>query len=427
MGERRKATVFSAAQGRIALHILFNWTNYLAWQATLRIFAEPISAFAIILLVPVALTFWFRYTASRCVESERKTKWITSSRWLRVILLCIPAALCVLWDVEARSTPFHAISFRSTGIDPVLLQLFSFWAPALGTIAAVKLICYAHSRTIFGDRWTASDLLRLAGWSTLSPVVAILLVIAAFHQFYDRNLIGVVWLIAAAICFLVGQIAFQSATGFRPRKIKSGELYKRSVVLAKEMKIPLQSVSVVPGGRGHLTNGYSLSGHGIALTDNYSKFLSGPELDSVIVHELAHLKKRHSRKKLLTMASVYAGIASACFFLPPEWFLRFRPLCDLFVAFIPLLTFYFLSRRFEYAADAASVEFVRQPEATIRSLANMYRVTLSPVDCSWPLELFMTHPSLTRRTRALEKLGRLSAERSSELIQEAQLRRRIPE
>jgi hypothetical protein len=31
----------------------------------------------------------------------------------------------------------------------------------------------------------------------------------------------------------------------------------------------------------------------------------------------------------------------------------FRPLFDVLVVFVPILTFYFLSRRFEYAADAA--------------------------------------------------------------------------
>ena len=63
-------------------------------------------------------------------------------------------------------------------------------------------------------------------------------------------------------------------------------------------------------------------------TDNYGKFLSGPELDFVIGHELGHVKAQHGRKKLLIVGTVFAGIALACFFLPPI-LIPFRPLLDI--------------------------------------------------------------------------------------------------
>jgi Zn-dependent protease with chaperone function len=84
------------------------------------------------------------------------------------------------------------------------------------------------------------------------------------------------------------------------------------------------------------------------------------------------VKKKHGRKKLLIVTVVYAILAVTCFFLSPA-LTPVRPLLDICVIFAPTLAFYFLSRRFEYAADRASVEFTQDPKAAIHALANLYR------------------------------------------------------
>jgi Zn-dependent protease with chaperone function len=170
--------------------------------------------------------------------------------------------------------------------------------------------------------------------------------------------------------------------------------------MAKEMGTPLKRVYVVPAGRGHLTNAYGLW-QSIAVTDNYGKFLNRSELDFVIGHELAHVKSGHGRKKLFITLTIYMGTALGCFFLPPALVL-FRPLLDLLVVFLPILTIYFFSRRFEYAADEAAVELTHEPEIAIRALAALYRTTQAPMHCGRLTELFMTHPAFTRRARAIE-------------------------
>lgn len=83
---------------------------------------------------------------------------------------------------------------------------------------------------------------------------------------------------------------------------------------------------VVPAGRGHLTNAYGAS-QTIAMTDNYSKFLTSAQLDFVIGHELAHAKAKHGRKKLLVTAAVFASIALVGFVMSP-FLIPFRPLLD---------------------------------------------------------------------------------------------------
>jgi Zn-dependent protease with chaperone function len=261
-----------------------------------------------------------------------------------------------------------------------------------------------------------SDILRLAYWRTVSPTVALLFVATGFEAIYNQSLTGVLWLVAAAILAMVGTWRLRSAEGMKLQRVKSGELYKRAFVMAKDMHTRLKRVYVVPAGRGHLTNAYGLS-QSIAVTDNYGKFLNRAQLDFVIGHELGHVKAQHGRKKLLIMVAVFAGLTFACFFLPPI-LTRFRPLLDISLMFLPILTFYFFSRRFEYAADEAGVELTQDPANAIRALTNLYRITQTPTHCDRLTELFMTHPSLTRRVRAIGESGRMPAEQISEVIDE---------
>ena len=239
------------------------------------------------------------------------------------------------------------------------------------------------------------DVLRLVLWRTVSPTVALLWLPSGFDAIYDRRVVGVLWLVAAAIAAIVGTVRLRSAEGIKLQRVKSGELYKRAFVMAKNMQTHLKRVYVVPAGRGHLTNAYGLS-ESIAVTDNYGKFLTSAQLDFVIGHELGHVKKKHGRKKLLIVTVVYAILAVTCFLLPLT-LTPFRPLLDICIIFAPTLAFYFLSRRFEYAADRASMEFTQDPKAAIHALANLYRFTQTPTYCDRVTELFMTHPAFVRR------------------------------
>jgi Zn-dependent protease with chaperone function len=308
------------------------------------------------------------------------------------------------------------LAFGLSGIDSALAKLLLFWGLPIGGVAVVQLICYSLDRTFLGRRWIMIDVLRLAFWRTLCPTVALLFVATGFEAIYDRRLTGILWLVVAAILAIAGTIRLRLAEGLKLQRVKSGELYKRAFVLAKEMQTTLKRVYVVPAGRGHLTNAYGLT-ESIAVTDNYGKFLSRAQLDFVIGHELGHVKARHGRKKLLIVVIVFACLALVCFSLPPM-VTRFRPLLDILVLFIPILTFYFFSRHFEYAADEAGVELTHDPETAIHALASLHRVTQAPTRCDRLTELFMTHPALTRRVRAIGKTGRMPADRISEVIGE---------
>lgn len=350
---------------------------------------------------------------------EKTSSWITSRRWIQIVLLVMVAVWWALWDLRGKSI-VSTLALHLRWIDVALLKVALFWVIPIGIVFVVQSICYCLDRVFMGRRWTGSDLLRLVLWRTVSPTIALLLVATGFDAIYDRRIVGILWLVAAAIAAIVGTVRLRSAEGMKLQRVKSGELYKRAFVMAKNMQTPLKRVYVVPAGRGHLTNAYGLS-EGIAVTDNYGKFLNSAQLDFVIGHELGHVKEKHGRKKLLIFGVVYAILAVTCFFLPPA-LTPVRPLLDISVIFAPTLEFYFLSRRFEYAADRASVEFTQDPKAAIHALANLYRFTQAPTYCDRVTELFMTHPAFVRRAWAIGQIGRMPADRLSEIIDESQVR-----
>ncbi len=344
----------------------------------------------------MVITFWFWFRTWHADESERPSRWITYRRWIHIILLALVAVWWALCDLRRAGSSVHLSQMDSVFFRPVL-----FWALPVSVVAAIQLFCYSRDRTFLGRRWTTTDTVRLAFWRTISPTFALLLVAAAFNALYGRNLVGFFWLFAAAIAALVGTSRLRAAEGLNFRRVKSGELYKRAITMAREMKVSLKEVSVVPAGRGRLTNAYGLSKM-IAVTDNYGKFLSSAELDSVIAHELGHLKARHGRKKLLLIATVFV-VGALIAYLLPATSIPFRPLFDILIVFVPILMLCSLSRRFEYAADRFSVDFTRNPDAAVQSLTNLHRITETPTHFDRLIEPFMTHPSLTRRIRAIRE------------------------
>jgi len=110
-----------------------------------------------------------------------------------------------------------------------------------------------------------------------------------------------------------------------------------------------------------------------------------------------------------------AAIALASFLISP-FMIPFRPLFDVLVVFVPVLTFYFISRRFEYAADAAGIDLTRDPQTAIDALVNLHRITETPTHRDKLTELFMTHPALTRRASAIAEKGGISSDRAREAI-----------
>jgi len=359
-----------------------------------------VPAFAVAILLLPLVSMFFRYASLRVNGPGRVTAWLMHRRSSHVILLIALAVWCALWELP--------------GVDA--LPHFLFWVLPILSTAVIQGASRCADRAILARTWTTTDILRLTCWSTAAPPVALLMLAAGFHAIVEGRWIGMFWLVAAGIIAVVAPMRLHSAQGIKLRRVKSGTLYNRAFRLARKVGIDLKRVYVVPPGKGHLTNAFGLW-QGIALTDNFGQYLSGPQLDFVIGHELAHVKGRHTRKQFSFILSLFAVLALLSFWFSPVTALL-RSILVLFVLLVPLLTIYFLSRYFEYACDREAIGFTNDPEAGLHALANLYRVTGSPVTCSRIVELFMTHPSLTNRLEAIARAGEIPVGRAAAVLVE---------
>jgi Zn-dependent protease with chaperone function len=275
-----------------------------------------------------------------------------------------------------------------------------FLLPVCGGIWISQFVACFADRRFFQHNWDAWNILRLSVLGTVSLIVPLCFLALGFDTLHNRNAGGVLWLLSAGPISLVGTISLRAAQGFKTRSVKSGELYKRAFVIAKRMGVRLRQVSVVPFGRGRLTNAFGGFGT-ISITDDYGHWSRGAELDFVVAHELAHVKRRHAIKKLAFVMVVWLvpGILTSIF---PHVNVSVSVLFKFSAILIPLLAFYFMSRRAEFEADQISVSVTGDKAAAVKALESLCRRSGNGSG-TFVDELFSTHPSFESRIAAIAK------------------------
>jgi hypothetical protein len=298
-------------------------------------------------------------------------------------------------------------------------QHLLFSIPPIASFLSLQVLNFSTDKTVSGLHWSPIAIARRAWWSVVQNVISMLMVAAGFESIYTGRYIGILWLIGAAVIHRVGLIFLRLAEGMRFNRLKSGELRNRSLALARKMGINIDTVCMVPAGKGHMTNAFGASNM-IALTDALPKYLNERQVDSIIAHELIHVKHKHARMGSLIIVAGFSAMSLLMFKIPSRM-IQFRPLLDITVVYLPLIGFYYASRRAEFEADREAVLFSGDPETAIRALANLYQSTSVPVRCSKISELFQTHPSLIRRVSAIARAGELPKERMAKVLRETGL------
>lgn len=357
------------------------------------------------LLTPAVFSIWSRHATAESREQDQAAHWIKRRRVMRAVtLLAIPVCLAFFFSYCDEKN----LGLYFTGWFELLLT-FSF-ANVLG-----QLLAYSADSRFLGRHWTPINIIRLAIWSTISSSISLFMVAEGMRATLWHLIGGVGLMIFSGFTALIGTARLRSAEGINPRAVKSGELYKRALVLSKRMGVRLREVCVVPFGRGRLTNAYG-GWRTIAITDDYGHWLGGPELDFVIGHELAHVKYKHGVKKLLGIPAMF-GVAAVLMIFVSRAGGNWTALFYFIVLVIPIAGMYLLSRCFEYVADREAVVLTGDAEAAVRALANLCERTGTPSRCSNFEELFESHPCVSRRIEAIARLGHLPADVVPEIRQ----------
>ena len=371
-----------------------------------------------VLLLPVAVTLWFRWVALRADEAKQKLIWAGYRSFGRFFLAATVAAWWIIWDFAGKSS-FVSVVLRTW---PRSLEISSaaswrFWLPPAASLGIFLILCYDGDKTVLRLKWTTTDTLRQAWWRLVSFVIPLLMVAAGFEFILERNLGGIAWLLAAGVVSKIGTGFLRRAEGLKFNTLKSGEYRNRALRVARGMDVTLRRVFVVPAGKGHLTNAYGMS-NAIALTDNLGLYLNDRQIEFVTAHEVAHVKLRHGRKHLLLVVTIFSTTVLSLFLFPLQTE-HFRPLFQVVAIFGPLIALYYCSRRFEYSADRKAIEFTDDPEIAIRALAKLHQVLESPAASDAFTELFMTHPTFAHRVGAIVKNGQVPVERLTRILEEA--------
>jgi hypothetical protein len=212
-----------------------------------------------VLLLPIAVTLWFRWAALRAEEDKQKVIWGGFRRLGRFILTAIVAVWWVLWDLAGK--PLSSV------------ESWRFWLPPAVSLGLFLLMCSRVDKTVLKLKWTTTDSVRQTWWRLVSFVVPLLMVAAGFELILLREARGIAWLLAAGVVSKIGTGFLRRAEGLKLNTLKSGEYRNRAIRIARGMEVTLRRVFVVPAGKGHLTNAYGMS-NAIALTDSLARAAS---------------------------------------------------------------------------------------------------------------------------------------------------------
>jgi Zn-dependent protease with chaperone function len=390
---------------------------------TLGLAAEAVVARTVfmagsILLLPILLTICFGWIVLHSSQREQTKTWLVWRGFGRFVLAATVAAWWVTWDLGGRSEiPGTLVRRFPATWDRSSVEALLFWLLPVASLGLFLVTCYVVDRTVLKQRWSFVVLLRRAWWRLVSFVIPLLMVASGFTLIFSGKIIGTVWLITAGIVSRVGTGFLRRAEGMKFNRLKSGELRNRALKMADHMGVTISRVYIVPAGKGHLTNAYGLS-DAIGLTDSLGQYLTKTQIDYVMAHELAHVSLKHGRKHLLLVLGTFFALSLGLFRLS-HYAVALLPFAEIAVVIGPLIAIYYFSRRFEYAADAFAVDFTGNPETAIRALVNLHKIHEVPAQYDGFTELFMTHPSLADRVKAIARAGQIPCERLTKIMDEA--------
>ena len=229
-----------------------------------------------------------------------------------------------------------------------------------------------------------------------------------------------------------------------PRE-EAPELYARLEKLSDRAGIPTPPLYVVPSEAPNaFATGRDPNHAAISLTEGIINLLPDDELDSVIAHELTHVRNRDTLTQAVagTLAGslTYLGrilTLGALYFPVTRGGRRGNnPIAILFLLVVAPLTAGLIqmaiSRTREYAADAGAAEITGNPLALVRALEKLEAMgqkvpihgnpafaplfIVNPLTKEGLMKLFMTHPPNEERIQRLKELAEKGDTRKAQVL-----------
>ncbi|MGV8042612.1 MAG: M48 family metallopeptidase [Thermoanaerobaculaceae bacterium] len=359
--------------------------------------------------VPTALTLLARQQALATEDADPSLVWFRFARLQRLaVLLTWLGWLAAMW----LGTLWVPAAQALAGIVRpgwVLGAVVALVPPALVHIVCQGLTVPVLQR-VRGMDLSPGELVAQTWWHLAAVIPPVILLVAALEALQHSA-----W--RATVLYMGGALAIHAlATRRRMRAwqlethaVTTGELRDRVFALAARAGVRVQQLYVLPARKARLANALAALGNVVVLTDYLLANLSRREVDAVVAHELAHLRKRHPLLLLVVMVALAWAFWGWGSWLP-GWDVPLR--AALAVALVLLL-----SRQLERSADRHAAALVGDPEALIAALAKLARLNLLPVSWGKLDEALLTHPSIRERARLLAQRHHIPWERVERLLE----------
>lgn len=367
---------------------------------------------AALLLLPIAIGWFLRRAALRARADDSAAAWFGFWRWANALVLVTWIAWpSAVWLTGAEAGLVSALRpFGLWGV-AALVPLVALGPPAMVTIV-LAAFSHAVSARLRGDGWTLRETVLQAVWQQVAILVPFLCLALLVPAVLNRQPGLVAAFIGAALVSRVFLVRFQlRSLDLAPHAVTTGELRDRVFALAVRAGVKLRQLYIVPMARGRIANAFAVRGGTVVLTDYLLAGLTRREMDAVLAHELAHLKRGHPTKLLFVVALT----AQLAFVLA---YGLGAPGAMALGAALGFLCFLAASQRFERQADLGAVELTGDPEGLISALARLSRLNTLPLDWGRWSGSLLTHPSTRRRALAVALKAGISAARVDALLRD---------
>lgn len=167
----------------------------------------------------------------------------------------------------------------------------------------------------------------------------------------------------------------------------------------------------------------------IAVTETAEKNLDDEELNTVLLHELGHIKYNHMPIVIVFALTFAFTIGNSHGLMVDFWktlkqafnasdILIMLVIITVYITLFILwfLMLYFVMRVFERKADAFVLKAGINPEAYVKALVKLSVLNLIPIEVSKGQEAFQTHPTVIKRLRKVAMKYGVNEERLKELV-----------
>lgn len=302
------------------------------------------------------------------------------------------------------------------GLVKLVIKPLYYFLPPLLVIFLCTYISYPVFERMSAERKTRRELMLYTLLSLASFALPLMLYIAGVSALLSHNY--EITIICFLMTFTVPNLCRVALTAMSDEShflLNICELRDRIMALAATAGVKINEIVVINCGRQRIANAFAVNstiGDSIMFTDCVLPYLTRREMDAVIAHELAHLKYRHPWFALVA----FAGAALIPTILAPYLLNAGSRLLLAAAVLAAVMCYYYIKRRFEYAADAHSIAYTGDAEALISALAKIDRLNCSPLQWSNWISPFMTHPHTMSRIKALASQAGIGAERVQEIV-----------